>query len=240
MVRGSVAAASVLAGTHLVPSVAAIGPLRRVVLPRLSGVGRRGHVALSFDDGPVPVSTPQFLDELSRLGVRATFFVLGAQLSAYPQLGKQIVADGHEIAVHGWTHRPHLLRTPWGIHADLLRAVQCVESVTGAAPGHWRPPHGIPTGTSLVVAWRLGLHPVLWTADGRDWQGAATARSVQARVDAQLGDGGTVLLHDADTTSAPGSWRAALAALEPLVSGWRARGWQVGPLAEHWAAHAAR
>ncbi|MGI8759822.1 MAG: polysaccharide deacetylase family protein [Jatrophihabitantaceae bacterium] len=231
--------AATTAAAHLVPSVAAIGTLRRAVLPGLAGRGRDRHIALTFDDGPAPESTPRFLDELARLDVRATFFVLGAHLAAHPRLGRQLVAGGHEVAVHGWSHRVHLLRTPWTIRADLDRAVDCIASVTGAAPRHWRPPHGIPTGTSLWAARHLGLRAVLWTADGRDWQAEATAASVQARVESLLRGGGTVLLHDADTMSAPGSWRSALGALAPLVARWRARGWQVGPLAEHWGAHAA-
>ncbi|MZD55801.1 polysaccharide deacetylase family protein, partial [Streptomyces sp. SID5606] len=80
---------------------------------------------------------------------------------------------------------------------------------------------------------RAGLRPVLWTAWGKDWRADATAASVRATVAADLGGGGTVLLHDTDHASAPGSWRSALGALPDLVRDWRAAGLEVGPLREH-------
>lgn len=74
-------------------------PAVRRLLPGLAGAGAADHVALTFDDGPDPRSTPRFLDELARLGCRATFFVLGEMLERHPALGRRVVADGHEIAV---------------------------------------------------------------------------------------------------------------------------------------------
>jgi peptidoglycan/xylan/chitin deacetylase (PgdA/CDA1 family) len=227
------AVACVAAG-QLLPSVAAIGLLRRSVLPGLSGQVSGRHVGLSFDDGPDPDSTPQFLDLLARLDVRATFFVLGSQLTRHPEVARRMVADGHEVAVHGWTHRVHLLRAPRQVRADVERTVDCVIARTGVAPRHWRPPYGIPTGAGLLAARRCRLRPVLWTADGQDWQAGATPGSVRARVARTLRGGGTVLLHDADTTCAPEAWRATLAALPPMIQDWRDRGWAVGPLTDHW------
>lgn len=227
------AALVVAGGAHLLPSVAAIGPLRRRLLPRLSGSGDRGHLALTFDDGPDPAATPAFLDGLADARVRATFFLIGTQLAANPDLGRRIVACGHEVAVHGWTHRAHLLRTPRAITKDLSRASACVREVTGQVPVFWRPPHGIATGAGLAAARRLGLRPVLWTADGRDWRPDATAASVIARIESTLDGGGVVLLHDSGTQSAPGAWQAALAALPLLVDACRSRGLDPGPLSEH-------
>jgi Predicted xylanase/chitin deacetylase len=235
IVRAGATVAALAAGAHLVPSVATIPALHRRVLPRLSGRSARQHVALTFDDGPDPSSTPLFLAELARLDVRATFFLLGTQLAAQPDLGRRLAADGHEVAVHGWAHRPHLLRTPWGVGADITRSYASVRDVTGATPRYWRPPNGVLSGAGLTAALRLRLVPVLWTADGLDWQARATPDSVLGRLTARLGAGGTVLLHDSDVTSAPGSWRAALGALPGLVEHCRGHGWGVGPLREHWA-----
>jgi peptidoglycan/xylan/chitin deacetylase (PgdA/CDA1 family) len=218
---------------HLVPSVAAIGPLRRAVLPALCGISAADHVALTFDDGPDPRSTPQFLDVLAARDVRATFFVLGTQLSAHPELGRRIADSGHELAVHGWSHRPHLLRGPRATAADLRRARDLVASVGGERPRYWRPPHGIATGAGLVAARQLGLRPVLWTVDGRDWRADATGDSVAGAVTAGLRPGAVVLLHDSDVRSAPGSWRSTLAALPRLLDACAERGLAVGPLREH-------
>jgi peptidoglycan/xylan/chitin deacetylase (PgdA/CDA1 family) len=221
------------AAAHLLPSVAAIGPLRTRVLPGLCGQSHSPHIALTFDDGPDPESTPRILDALAGLGVRATFFVLGARLARSPELGLRIVAQNHEVAVHGWTHRPHLLRSPLAIGTDLRRTVEVVTATTGRRPRYWRPPHGIPTGAGLLAARRQALRPVLWTADGRDWQASATAASIRDRITSQLAPGGVVLLHDSDALSAPGSWRHVLDALPGLAGFCSDRGWDLGPLGEH-------
>jgi peptidoglycan/xylan/chitin deacetylase (PgdA/CDA1 family) len=223
-----------IAAAHYLPSVVTIPALRNRLFPRLSGRSDRPHVALSFDDGPDAASTPAFLDELANLNVRATFFLLGDQLATNPEIARRIVADGHEVAVRGWRHVPHLLRVPWRVHADAARTTALVAALCGVQPQFWRPPNGVMSGAGLLAARRLGLQPVLWTADGQDWAAAATASSITARIAARLGPGGTVLLHDSDITSAPGSWRAALEALPEIVAMCRRRGWDVGPLCEHW------
>jgi peptidoglycan/xylan/chitin deacetylase (PgdA/CDA1 family) len=229
-----------LAAAQLLPSVAAIGRLRVRLWPQLSGMPAGGrpddHVALTFDDGPDPRSTPRFLDLLARLDVRATFFVLGAQLQVAPALGRRLVDEGHEVAVHGWRHTPHLLRTPAATARDLRRAFDLVRDVTGVVPRYWRPPHGIPTGAGLAAAHRLGLRPVLWTADGRDWQASATGEIIASRISAGLRGGAVVLLHDSDVTSAPGSWRNALDAVPQVVAACRDRDLRVGSLGAHLAA----
>lgn len=229
-----VASGAAVAAGHLLPSIGTVPALHNRLLPRLSGQAPGRHIALTFDDGPDPVSTPLFLDELARLGVRATFFALGSRLAARPELGRRIVVEGHELAVHGWAHVPHLLRAPWSVHGDVARTVDRVVAETDVWPRFWRPPNGVLTGAGLLAARRSGLRPVLWTADGQDWRADATGASVLARIESQLRPGGTVLLHDSDVTSAPGSWRSALAALPGLVALCASRGWVLGPLAEHW------
>jgi peptidoglycan/xylan/chitin deacetylase (PgdA/CDA1 family) len=222
---------AVAAGAHLLPSVLTVPPLRTRVVPPARADAT--HVALTFDDGPHPASTPAFVDLLARIGVRATFFVLGSQLAEHPDLGTRIVGGGHEIAVHGWSHRPHLLRQPAAILSELRRAVEAVRTMTGVLPTFWRPPHGILTGAGLWAAHRLGLRTALWTADGRDWRADATRTGITARIESQLRPGGVVLLHDSDVASAPGSWRAALAAVPDVVAACARRGWAVGTLAAH-------
>ena len=222
------------AGAHLVPSIGTVPALRNRLLPRLSGRSDTGQVALTFDDGPDPASTPAFLDRLGELGVRATFFLLGSRLREAPELARRMVGEGHEVAVHGWRHRPHLLQTPWQVAAELAGSCARIQAVSGARPRFWRPPNGILTGAGLLAARRHRLQPVLWTADGQDWAAGATAGSVFTRLERQLTAGGTVLLHDSDATSAAGSWRSALGALPDLVALCAERGWPLGPLREHW------
>ncbi|XNL30554.1 polysaccharide deacetylase family protein [Longispora sp. K20-0274] len=226
--------AAVLAGAaHAAPALTAVAPLRRRMLPDLCGVGDPRHVALTFDDGPDPASTPAFLTALDELGVRATFFLLGRMLRRAPGLGRELAAAGHEVALHGWGHRCLLARGPAGTYDDLARGRDLIAEVTGRAPRWYRPPYGVLTAAALTAARRLGLTPVLWTAWGRDWTARATPASVLATVRKDLAGGGTVLLHDSDCTSAPGAWKATLGALPALVSGIRESGLAVGPLAEH-------
>ncbi|OLE30535.1 MAG: polysaccharide deacetylase family protein [Actinobacteria bacterium 13_1_20CM_3_71_11] len=218
---------------HGLPALTSMGPLRTRLAPALAGAGDPGHVALTFDDGPHPASTPRFLAELDRLGVRATFFLTGRWAARVPGLAAEVAAAGHEVAVHGYHHRCLLLRGPRATYDDVARGRDAVTPATGVVPRWYRPPYGVLTGAGLTAAARLGLTPMLWTAWGRDWEYGASPESVHRTVLADLSGGGTVLLHDSDVTSAPDSWRATLAAVPVIVQTLRERGLRVGPLAAH-------
>ncbi|MCO6007344.1 polysaccharide deacetylase family protein [Actinoallomurus purpureus] len=237
--RVLLAAAGVLTVAHAAPALTSIGPLRRRLFPGLAGVGDPGHVALTFDDGPDPRSTPAFLAALREYEATATFFLLGRMLKDAPDLGRELVDAGHEVAVHGWEHRCMLLRGPAETYDDLARATETIARTTGTVPRWYRPPYGVLSSSALRAARRLGLTPVLWTNWGRDWTRAATPASVLALVTRDLEGGGTVLLHDSDCTSAPESWRSTLGALPPLLDDVRVRGLSVGPLRDHLVTSAA-
>nr|WP_174805634.1 polysaccharide deacetylase family protein [Kitasatospora sp. MMS16-BH015] len=222
-----------LAVAHSLPALTSIGPLRPHLAPGLSGAGRRDHVALTFDDGPDPRSTPLFLEELERAGVRATFFLLGRMLLRAPGLGRELVAAGHEVAVHGLRHRPLLIRSPRATLDDIARARDLVADLTGQQPRWYRPPYGVLNLTALAAARHLGLAPVLWTHWGRDWTAKATPESVLRTITRTPLSGGTLLLHDSDCTSAPGAWRSTLGALPGVLDACAAQGLRVGPLREH-------
>jgi peptidoglycan/xylan/chitin deacetylase (PgdA/CDA1 family) len=227
------AASVAVAVGHAGPALAAIGPLRRRLLPHTAGIGDPHHVALTFDDGPHPDATPEFLRLLDTAGVRATFFLLGRMLEEYPRVGAAIVAAGHEVAVHGYEHRLLLKRGPAATAADLIRATATITRITGVRPRFWRPPYGVANTAAVVTARRLGLTPVLWTCWGRDWTRNATPDSIYRTVASGLTGGGTILLHDSDRCAAPRSWEATLGALPGLLTLCRVRGLDVGPLGEH-------
>lgn len=234
--RGRLALGAVMgvaSATWAAPAVTALGPLRQAAFPVLSGTGSSDHVAVTFDDGPDPASTPAFIHALDGLQVRATFFLLGRMLAANPRLGHELVAAGHEVALHGWDHRMLLARGAASTRQDLTRAHEEVTRACGIAPTHYRPPYGVLSWPALRTAQDLGMRPVLWTTWGRDWRRAATAQSVLGDVVRHLGPGGTILLHDSDCTSAPGSWRNTLDALPDIVAHIRERGLTPGPLREH-------
>ena len=218
---------------NALPVLSGIAPLRMRFLPGLAGTGRPEHVALTFDDGPQPTSTPAFLQALQRLGWRATFFMLGSMVRANPALAAEVAAAGHEVAVHGDRHRSQLLQTPRAVADDLRRAVGTITNATGRRPTWVRPPYGTLSTGGILAARAQGLRTVLWTAWGRDWRDDASPASVVATVARDLRPGATVLLHDSDCTSAPGAWRNALGALDPLADVFAAAGLSVGPLADH-------
>lgn len=227
------AAPALVLAWHIVPAGTWLPGARRTLFPSLAGLGRPGHVALTFDDGPDPGSTPYFLDTLDALSVRATFFLLGAAVLSHPDLARDIARRGHELAVHGFEHGFPWLPALARDLRDVARATDAVRAISGDTPRWYRPPYGILTGSRLLAARRCGLRPVLWSAWGRDWTADATAASVLSTVRHGLRGGGTILLHDTDHTTAPGSWRTTLAMLPDLVAHCRAAGLTVGPLAEH-------
>ncbi|HEX6447676.1 MAG TPA: polysaccharide deacetylase family protein [Streptosporangiales bacterium] len=229
----AVGSAGVAAAWHAAPAIAALGPLRRLTMRRLGGIGASDHVALTFDDGPDPASTPRFLSLLAEHGVRATFFMLGMMAVEARELVAEVAGAGHEVAVHGWEHRMLLKRPPRATVDDITRAHDLLAELTGTPPRWYRPPNGVLTGGALVAVRRLGMTPVLWTAWGCDWTRGATPTSIRTHVERQLRGGSTVLLHDSDRTSAPGSWHATLAAVPPLLERIGELGLRVGPLGEH-------
>jgi peptidoglycan/xylan/chitin deacetylase (PgdA/CDA1 family) len=219
---------------HVAPALSARGPVRRA-LPRLAGRGGTDGVALTFDDGPDPAGTPAVLEALDRLGWRATFFLLGSQARRHPDVARAVAGAGHEVALHGDVHRNHLARTAAWVHRDLTRGLAAVEAATGVRPRWFRPPYGVLSGGSLRAARALGLRPVLWSAWGRDWE-APGPEAVVATLQRGLRGGGTLLLHDSDCTSAPGSWRSTAAALPLLAAELDRRGLAVRTLGTHTAA----
>jgi peptidoglycan/xylan/chitin deacetylase (PgdA/CDA1 family) len=225
------APAAGLVAVHGAPALTARGVLRR---GRLAGEGLPGGVALTFDDGPDPHGTPAVLAALAELGWTATFFLLGSQTRLYPEVARAVVAAGHEIGVHGDEHRNHLTRTAGAVRGDLERAVATITEATGLRPHWFRPPYGVLSAGSLRAAAALDLAPVLWSAWGRDWE-RTTPERIRDRLLAGVRPGATLLLHDSDCTSTPGSWVATAAALPLLARELDDRGLAVRPLGAHLA-----
>jgi peptidoglycan/xylan/chitin deacetylase (PgdA/CDA1 family) len=223
-VRPALVAGAALAAVQVGPAATWLPPLRRVIAASLEGPTPRGSVAVTFDDGPHPQGTPAVLDALDRLGWQATFFVLGEQARRHPEIVRETARRGHAVALHGDSHRYLIGRSPGAAIRDLRRGRDTLTELLGEAPTWWRPPYGVLSGPSLLAARSLGLHPVLWSAWGRDWRATATPAGVVEDLLTGRLDGGTLLLHDSDVVSTPGSWRTTVAALPGLADVLTARG----------------
>jgi peptidoglycan/xylan/chitin deacetylase (PgdA/CDA1 family) len=204
----------------MVPSVVSLGqwtPLRALPRGWCTWRGPRvPRVALTFDDGPDPATTPLVLDRLDELGITATFFLLGSRVEAAPELVSEIAGRGHEIGVHGHRHDHHFVRTPRWVLDDLDAALEALASCGGRYPRWYRPPYGQTTGGTMLAARQRALPLVLWSAWGREWV-APSAEDVARRVTRGLEPGAIVLLHDSDVLSPPGTTDRVLAALPPIA-----------------------
>lgn len=159
--------------------------------------GARG-VALTFDDGPDPRSTPDVLDMLDQAGIKATFFVIGKKVEQHPQLTEEICRRGHAIGLHSYEHeRLMSLRSPWHVKRDLERALQVVVDATGLRPRMFRAPIGHISPAMARAARELELLVVGWSVRGVDGWSGAKPETVADRVIDKLDDGAIVLLHDA-------------------------------------------
>lgn len=185
--------------------------------------------ALTYDDGPDPAHTPALLDLLAERGVRATFFVLADAAQAHPELLRRIVAEGHELALHGRDHG-RLTRLPARqAVAEIAVARATVERLSGTTVRFFRPPYGAHTPAMLLGWRRLGLDVVIWSGWAADWQDDPAA-VIADRAAAAVHPGGILLLHDtrADPdTLGPGERMPAFdraeatALLLDRLSGWR-------------------
>ncbi len=218
---------------HAGPGVTAIAALRRRWFPGLAGLGAADHIALTFDDGPDPQFTPRLLEVLRSRQTHATFFLLGSMVASAPSLAAELTAAGHEVGVHGWEHRCVLLRSPGTVYDDMARARDTVAEATGTAPAFYRPPYGVLSSAAILAARGLGLTPLLWTCWGKEWVSGATSDAVFATIRRDLRAGATVLLHDSDCSSPPGSALAAFGTVEMLLDECASRGWRVGTSAAH-------
>lgn len=166
------------------------------VVCRGPGVGQR--LALTFDDGPHPVTTRRVLAELAKTRHRATFFVLGEKVERCPEVLREIRDAGHTLAVHGYFHdRWHFCRSAARVSQELSRAMDAIERASGVRPLWFRPPVGQTSPMSLLGVKRAGCRIVGWSGRSYDGVRSATAESVLRHLKPQLRAGAILVLHDA-------------------------------------------
>lgn len=161
----------------------------------------RPVVALTFDDGPDPASTPAVLDALATGRGTATFFVLAERAEAHPTIVARIRAEGHELGLHGLDHT-RLTTLPAREVWRRLRAGRTrLRAVAGVDVALTRPPHGAQGVTTYAATRAAGLRPVVWSVDAGDWRDTSI-EAVRDEVQELVGPGSIVVLHDTLVVSA--------------------------------------
>jgi peptidoglycan/xylan/chitin deacetylase (PgdA/CDA1 family) len=164
-------------------------------------------VALTFDDGPNPTYTPQILDVLAQYEAKATFFLLGRNVAAYPETARDVARAGHAVGNHAFDHRCLANSSVAGVVRELSQCQRIIREVTGVVPKVMRPPFGAQDLKSFLIARILGYAIVNWSASGDDWQGDS-ASVVTERVLASTQSGDIILLHDGwEPPAHPTEWR---------------------------------
>ncbi|WP_454916372.1 polysaccharide deacetylase family protein [Xanthobacter sediminis] len=182
------------------------------------------YIALTFDDGPSPETTPRMLAILKARGIKATFFVLGNMVAKHPEVLKMIADDGHEIGNHSWSH-PQLTRIPLAAADQQVGETSAlIEQVTGTKPRYLRPPYG-----SMKPALRdhieeaFGLAIINWSVDPLDWK-HRDSKLVHDEIMKQVKPGAIVLSHDIY----PSTVDAYAQVLDELI----AKGYKFGTMSE--------
>jgi len=191
--------ATLLALLALTSFVGALLPGLEMYGPVLSrGPSQRPFVALTFDDGPHPESTPAVLDCLAARGARATFFVIGRRALEEPELVRRMVREGHSVGLHGMDHhRGYAFLSPARVEQDLADTTRAVTAAGAPTPLWFRPPIGQASPRTFAGARRAGVELVGWTFRARDGWKKTRADRLLERLERALVPGAIVLLHDA-------------------------------------------
>lgn len=166
-----------------------------------SGYGFGNRVALTYDDGPTPGVTDRILTQLAKYDMRATFFVIGNKVRAYKSLARDLVAAGHEIANHTYTH-PNLAKLSATRVQDEIRKCQdTIIDVTGKVPIWFRPPYGSFKKTQNPIPQKKDLGIAYWSVDTRDWAKPGVNKIV-GTIKKNTKPGSIILLHDLHSQTA--------------------------------------
>jgi peptidoglycan/xylan/chitin deacetylase (PgdA/CDA1 family) len=206
---------------------------RAPIFGRVFWRGPRGlrAVSLTFDDGPNEPYTSRVLDILKRLGVKATFFLIGENVETCPDAARRAAAEGHELGNHGWDHGVLPLETPGRIRDQIARTNDAIRNATGARPVLFRASHGWRNPWVNGAAKGAGCRPVAWTLGVWDTDRPG-AREIVRRTLRGLERGSVILLHDGRGTERGADSSQLVEALPDIVEGARAAGYRFLTLSE--------
>jgi peptidoglycan/xylan/chitin deacetylase (PgdA/CDA1 family)/Tfp pilus assembly protein PilF len=180
-------------------------------------------VALTFDDGPHPKLTPFILDQLDRVGAHATFFLVGKQVEMYPDLAREIVARGHEVASHTYSHQDLTSVTQLDVERELAASRAVLAAATGRQAVYFRPPGGNYDGQVARASQLWGFTPVFWTCNICDYYQNPKAHVVAGMM-RRIQPGGILLLHNGEDLT--------IEVLPALLQALQAEGYRMGSVGE--------
>ena len=152
-------------------------------------------VALTIDDGPSPVYTPQILRILRRYGIIASFSMIGQNAAAFPGVAREVAAAGHMIVNHTWNHYNLGYMPAVAVQDEIARATDAIHAATGERPGMFRAPYGVWPPAVFSYCTRAGLTPLAWSVDPRDWSRPGV-RAIVRDIVADTRTGSIILEHD--------------------------------------------
>lgn len=152
-------------------------------------------VALTIDDGPSPVYTPEVIQILHKYGITASFSMVGANAAAYPEVARDVAAAGHMIVNHTWNHRDLTRMTAAAVREEISRATDAIHAATASRPAMFRAPYGYWSATVFRCCAQAGLAPLDWSVDPRDWARPGV-RSIVKTVLSTTRTGSIILDHD--------------------------------------------
>jgi peptidoglycan-N-acetylglucosamine deacetylase len=156
--------------------------------------GRKG-IALTIDDGPNPVYTPQILRLLEKYRVTASFSMIGLEVDTYPSVAREVAAAGHVIANHTWSHPDMAYLYPVAVADQMSRATDAIHRVTGRVPTLFRAPYGAWSPAVLRQCVKTGMTPLDWSVDPRDWSRPGVG-SIVSNIMGNTRTGSIILEHD--------------------------------------------
>lgn len=176
-------------------------------------------VALTFDDGPDPIFTPQILSVLQREGALATFFVLGKKAQEYPEIVQQLIASGNALGNHSFSHPDLGQASRANIEHELATTERILTDIAGHNTKWFRPPKGSLSPLLISTAALMGYRLVLWDIDPWDWSKPG-AETIYQRVATKVRPGAVILLHDGG-----GDRTQTVAALPKIIALLRSQGY---------------
>lgn len=160
------------------------------------GLTSTPYVAMTFDDGPHPKNTPRLLEILRARNIRATFYVIGQNVDRHPDIVRRIVAEGHEIGNHTYTHRKLTSLGDSAVHTEMQRTEDAIVRAAGVKPRTMRPPYGALLQRQRSKIFSDFTYPtIMWSVDPLDWRRPGPS-VVTSRILNSAHNGAIILAHD--------------------------------------------